>query len=113
MEGEVFINMQQISLYSATFDKFEGFVPLNPELLTDKFIHDAVNRAFYLKAILLKFPELQGEYSINAIEGVIEAMEGAQDVVDNIQGEDPDEHYKWKMEILEHFREAKKYVKQI
>lgn len=62
IETEVFFHMQQISLYSAVPDEIEGFVPLRPELLTDESIFEAVGGAFCLKAILLKFPELQDEY---------------------------------------------------
>lgn len=112
LEVDVSFHLDQISIYSATYDDIEGYLPLRPDSL-EEATYEAVDNAFYMKAILLKFPELQQDYDLDSIEGVIEEIEAAQEVIDGIRGKDPNKHQEWKREIVRHFREAQKYAQVV
>lgn len=112
LEVDVSFHLDQISIYSATYDDIEGYLPLRPDSL-EEATYEAVDNAFYMKAILLKFPELQQDYDLDSIEDVIEEIEAAQEVIDGIRGKDPNKHQEWKREIVRHFREAQKYAQVV
>lgn len=112
IETNVGFNLEQISHYSATYDDIEGFIPLRPDMLTNA-IYEVADDAYYINAVLQKFPQLANGYDLDAVGGVIEEMEDAQEIVDSIRGNNPSDHQSWKQEIVKHFREAQKYAQVI
>lgn len=111
--SEIDFSRTQISLYSAVPDEYEGFVYLRSDDLREEEIAESVDNAFYIKAILFKFPELQPEYNLSSLDTIIDAMNDADNIAAGIKGKNTQEHYMWKSQIMNCFAKAYKAAKQI
>lgn len=105
------------SLYSLlnefmVHDNIEGLILLNPDILESMVFSDGQD-AWYIQAILEKFPELQGEYSLSKVMAVQDTMETATDIVQGINGNSESSHYKWRDELAKLYSSALRNAESI
>lgn len=106
-------HMTQIVEYSATYDDIEGFLPLDPEYLTDEAIYESSVDLFQILATLIYYPDLQEVFNTDAINDALAQLEQAQEVVDGIRGDDFARHMVWKDQIVRHFGQAVRDMQSI
>lgn len=91
LPAEIELARHNISGY-LTIDHIEGLIPFYQEN-ADSEVHNALERVFYMQAILLKFPELETAVSPETIAGLIGIWEKCNVVADSIKENDKNSQY--------------------
>lgn len=86
-------------------DRREGWKPFN-QSVAEKHVHRAMERIFYIEAILSKFPMLERFVSVSHVEKIIRLWQDCHDIIRRIKDDNSVTQYDAKTRILAQFTVA-------